>query len=284
VSHGLRIGAVITTPLAAMAMSLTNITCDWCQSVLLKVISVAVDCVTYGGCLWNGTYLNLLEKLEVVMKSSRSVTVLLVLLVGLTLPVSLLAAVQQPAPVQVESQQVADKIYVLTDSGGMGNSAILTGDDGVLLIDAKIKESVDLLLAKVAHLSGKPIRFEVVTHWHFDHVGGNEKVAGAGALIVAHDNVRKQMGISHDMKLLGSQVPPSPPAALPLLTYQTALHFYMDGEDVEVFHPGAGHTDGDSVVFFRKENVIHMGDLYFNGLYPFIGIYSGGSPSFSYTP
>lgn len=179
--------------------------------------------------------------------------------------------------VQIGVEKLDENLYLLQDSGGMGNSVVLTGKDGSLLIDTKSDASVDGLLAKIEELGGRQPRFAILTHWHFDHVGGNEKVAKAGALIIAHENVRKQMGMAHDMKLLNTKVPPSPEAALPLMTFAGTLAFHMNAETVKVFHLTSGHTDGDAVIHFQKANVVHMGDLYFEGLYPYIGIYSGGS-------
>jgi glyoxylase-like metal-dependent hydrolase (beta-lactamase superfamily II) len=184
---------------------------------------------------------------------------------------------KEKAEVQVGAEKLAEKIYMIWDSDGMGNSVVLTGDDGVLMIDAKAEGSVDKLLAKIAELSKNPIRFVIITHWHFDHVGGNEKVAKTGATIIAHENVRKHMSIAHDMKALNTKVPPSPETARPLVTFKKEVTFHLNGEDVKVFHVEPGHTDGDAVIYFQNANVIHMGDLYFEGLYPYIGIYSGGS-------
>lgn len=184
---------------------------------------------------------------------------------------------QEQAEVQVGAERLTEKLYMLWDSGGKGNTVILTGDDGVLMIDTKVEESIDKLLAKIKELSEKPIRFAILTHWHFDHVGGNEKVAKTGATIIAHENVRKHMGIEHDMKILNTKVPPSPEIARPVVTFKKEITFHLNGEDVKVFHLEPGHTDGDSVIYFKNANVIHMGDLYFEGLYPYIGIYSGGS-------
>lgn len=179
--------------------------------------------------------------------------------------------------VQVSSEKLAKNLYLLRDSGGNGNTVVLTGDDGVLMIDTKAGNAVNRLIAKIDALSDKPVRFAIITHWHFDHVGGNEKVAKTGAAIIAHENVRKQMSIVHDMKMLNTKVPPSPEIARPLVTFTKEMTFHMNGEEVKVFHEGPGHTDGDAVIYFKKANVIHMGDLYFEGLYPYIGIYSGGS-------
>lgn len=190
--------------------------------------------------------------------------------------VSFLYAQEAPR-IQVDTEQLAGNLYLLRDSQGMGNTVVLTGDDGVLMVDTKGGKAVDALLAKIAELSRKQIRFAIITHWHFDHVGGNEPVADTGATILAHENVRKQMSMEHNMKMLNYKVPPSPETARPLLTYTKKVTLHLDGEDVGVFHVAPGHTDGDSVVYFPNANVIHMGDLYFEGLYPYIGIYSGGS-------
>jgi cyclase len=184
---------------------------------------------------------------------------------------------QEQAEIQVGAEKLAKKLYMIWDSGGKGNTVVLTGDDGVLMIDTKAEDSVDKLLGKIAELSEKPIRFVIITHSHFDHVGGNEKVAKTGTTIFAHENVRKHMSIEHDMKMLNIKVPPAPEIARPLVTFTKEITFHLNGEDVEVFHMEPGHTDGDAVIYFQKANVIHMGDLYFEGLYPYIGIYSGGS-------
>jgi cyclase len=184
---------------------------------------------------------------------------------------------QEQAEVQVGAEKLAKNLDMIWDSGGKGNTVVLTGDNGVLMVDTKAEDSVDKLLAKIAELSEKPIRFAIITHAHFDHVGGNEKVAKAGATIVAHENVRKHMSSAHDMKLLNIKVPPAPEIARPMVTFKKEIMFHLNGEEVKVFHVESGHTDGDAVIFFQKANVIHMGDLFFEGLYPYIGIYSGGS-------
>lgn len=184
---------------------------------------------------------------------------------------------QGQAEVQVGSAKLADNLYMFWDSGGMGNTVVLTGDDGVLMVDTKVENSIDKLLAQIKGLSEKPVRFTIITHWHFDHVGGNEKIAKTGATIVAHENVRKRMSVEQDMKMFNMKVPPAAKTALPLLTFKKEIAFHLNGEEVKVFHLEPGHTDGDSVIYFQNANVIHMGDLYFEGLYPYIGIESGGS-------
>ena len=210
-----------------------------------------------------------------VMKP-RNIFAIIGSLVIVVVYMSFLYAQEQAEP-QVCAEKLAEKLYMLWDSGGMGNTVVLTGDDGVLMIDTKVENAVDKLLAKIAELSEKPIRFAIITHWHFDHVGGNEKVAKTGATIIAHENVRKHMSIAHDMKMLNTTVPPAPETARPLVTFTKEMTFHLNGEDVKVFHVEPGHTDGDAVIYFQNANVMHMGDLYFEGLYPYIGIYSGGS-------
>ncbi len=184
---------------------------------------------------------------------------------------------QEQAELQVGAEKLAEQLYMLWDSDGMGNTVVLTGDDGVLMVDTKVDNAVDRLFAKIAELSDKPIRFVIITHRHFDHVGGNEKIAKTGAAIIAHENVRKHLSIALDMKLLNKKVPPAPKVARPLITFTKEMTFHLNGEDIKVFHVAPGHTDGDAVIYFKNANVIHMGDLYFEGLYPYIGIYSGGS-------
>jgi cyclase len=211
-----------------------------------------------------------------MLKKYRNIFAIIGSLVMVLVSMSFLYA-QEQVEVQVGVEKLGEKLYMFWDSGGKGNTVVLTGDDGVLMIDTKVENSVDKLLAKIAELSEKPIRFAIITHWHFDHVGGNEKVAKTGATIIAHENVRKHMSIEHDMKLLNTKVSPSPEIARPMVTFKKEITFHLNGEDVKVFHLEPGHTDGDAVIFFQNANVIHMGDLYFEGLYPYIGIYSGGS-------
>jgi cyclase len=211
-----------------------------------------------------------------MFKNRRKVLLFVAVLAIIVAQVSVVWA-KEEAAVQISVENLGEGLYMLADSGGMGNTTVLTGADGVLMIDTKIEASVGPLLARIAELSTKPIRFAVITHWHFDHVGGNETVARTGATIVAHENVRKRMGMTHEMKVLGATVPPAPEIARPMLTFTKEIGFHMNGEDVRVFHVQPGHTDGDAVVYFPKANVICTGDLYFEGLYPYIGIYSGGS-------
>jgi len=115
------------------------------------------------------------------------------------------------------------------------------------------------------------------THWHGDHTGGNERFGKTGAIIVAHENVRKRMSVDSVIEALHRKVPASPKAALPVVTFTSDVTFHWNGDTIHAFHVPPAHTDGDVVVHFKKANVIHTGDVYFNGLYPFIDLSSGGS-------
>ena len=138
------------------------------------------------------------------------------------------------------------------------------------------KESVNQTIAAIKKLTDKPITYLINTHSDGDHIAGNQYFPES-VTIIAHENVRKSMSTEQRMDMFNTTVPPSPEAALPGMTFSEDLTFYMNGEEVHVFHLGPGHTDGDAIVYFHNANVIHLGDLYFNGLYPYIGIEAGGS-------
>jgi glyoxylase-like metal-dependent hydrolase (beta-lactamase superfamily II) len=143
-------------------------------------------------------------------------------------------------------------------------------DDQFAPLSAKIRTAI-------GRLSDQPVRFVLNTHWHPDHTGGNAVFAEAGALIVAHSNTRKRLETGQFIKAFNHQAAPAPPMALPVMTFSDAITLHWNNQTIEVIHPMAAHTDGDAVVFFREANVIHTGDLYTNGAYPFIDADSGGS-------
>jgi len=177
--------------------------------------------------------------------------------------------------VEIKTEKVADGVYMLTGRGG--NIGVSVGADGVFLIDDQFAPLTDRIQAAISTLSDRPIRFLLNTHWHGDHVGGNENLGNAGVVIVAHDNVRRRLSVDQFNALTGRTTRALPPAALPVVTFSDTLTFHMNGDSVVAFHVPPAHTDGDAVVRFTRANVVHMGDCLFVGRYPVIDVAAGGS-------
>ncbi len=176
--------------------------------------------------------------------------------------------------VEVKTVAVAPGVWMLTGAGG--NIGVSAGADGVFLVDDEYAPLTDKIKAAVGAISIRPIRFLLNTHWHGDHTGGNENLGKAGVVIVAHENVRKRMSVEQFLEAWNETVPASPESALPVVTFSEAVTFHMNGDEIHAFHVAPAHTDGDSIIQFRKANVIHMGDIFFNGMYPFIDVSTGG--------
>jgi len=176
--------------------------------------------------------------------------------------------------VEIVTEKVAEGLYMLKGAGG--NIGLSVGEDAVFLVDDQYAPLTPKIKAAVAALTDKPIKFLVNTHWHGDHTGGNENLGSGGTLIVAHDNVRRRMTSEQFIEFFNMKVPPAPKAALPVVTFAEAVTFHINGEEIHAFHVPPAHTDGDAVVHYRKANALHTGDLFFNGLYPFIDVASGG--------
>lgn len=170
---------------------------------------------------------------------------------------------------------VAAGVYMLQGLGG--NIGLSVGKDDAFIIDDQYAPLSAKIKAAVATVTPKPVRFVVNTHWHFDHTGGNEAMAGSGAIILAHENTRRRMSMEQFIQAFNMKVPASPTAALPIITFSDTITFYTNDDTVRVFHVANAHTDGDAIILFRKANVIHMGDAFFNGRYPLIDLSSGGS-------
>ena len=188
-----------------------------------------------------------------------------------------LAAQQGLDTVQVRVTVVAPGVHMLAARGG--NIGVSSGPDGVFVIDDQYAPLTDKIVAAIRTISTGPIRFVLNTHWHGDHTGGNENMGKAGAVLVAHENVRRRMSMEQLIELgaMSSATPASPAGALPVVTFTERVTFYLNGDSIEVAHVAHAHTDGDAIIRFRHANVIHTGDAFFNGNYPFIDLSTGGS-------
>lgn len=187
------------------------------------------------------------------------------------------AAVAQPdlSRVEIKTTRLSETTYLMEGAGG--NMGLSIGEDAVFVIDDQYAPLTDKINAAIAKITAKPVKFIVNTHWHGDHTGGNENFGKAGALLVAHENVRKRMSSEQFIEFMRTSVPPAPKAALPVVTFANAIAFHLNGDEVRVIHVPRAHTDGDAVVHFVNSDVIHLGDVYWNGLYPFIDTSNGGT-------
>lgn len=174
--------------------------------------------------------------------------------------------------VEVKATRVGGSVYMLTGAGG--NIGASVGEDGILVVDDQFAPLAPKIEAALRSITDKPVRFILNTHYHGDHTGGNEHF-GKTAPIVAHENVRKRL--AEGVTRRGRTTPPAPKGALPVLTFQNAVTIHLNGEEIRAVHMPHGHTDGDSVIWFTGSNVVHMGDDYFNGMFPFVDQENGGS-------
>jgi glyoxylase-like metal-dependent hydrolase (beta-lactamase superfamily II) len=177
--------------------------------------------------------------------------------------------------VEIKAIPVAEGLYMLMGEGG--NIGASVGEDGTFIIDDQYAPLTNKITVALKALSGDQPRFLVNTHWHGDHTGGNENIGNTGAVIVAHENVRTRLLEEQSIPLFKMVTPPSPQAALPLITFKDQMKFHLNGEELRVIHVANAHTDGDVIIKFTNANVIHTGDTFFNGFYPFIDSHSGGS-------
>ncbi len=184
-------------------------------------------------------------------------------------------AQQDFSKVEISHEAVAGSIFMLKGAGG--NIALLVGDEGSLMVDDQYEPLAPKIKTAISSLSTKPVQLLLNTHWHFDHTGGNTQFNSAETLMIAQDNVRVRMLSGGEIKAFGAKIPPAKIEALPELTFKERLSLHFAGEDIEALAAPAAHTDGDAIVFFKNSNVVHMGDLYFKGVYPFVDLSSGGS-------
>ena len=192
-------------------------------------------------------------------------------MLGVLLGVAASAQQRDFSKVEIKAEKVADGLYMMQGAGG--NLGVSTGPDGVLLIDDQFAPLSDKIRAAIARVSDTPVRFLFNTHYHGDHVGGNESFGKAGITIVAHDNVRARMSVDQPARNQAAY----PKEALPILTFGETMTFHLNGDTIRVVHLPPAHTDGDAVVRFLKANVVHAGDCFFNGRYPIIDVAAGGS-------
>lgn len=209
------------------------------------------------------------------MTNSSQLISRMVALVFVASSCSALAQMANPGEVDVRVVPLEANLNVLMGVGG--NIAVSSGSDGVFIIDDDVKPLSAKISAAIATLSDKPVRIVFNTHWHFDHTGGNEFFGNAGATIVAHDNVRARMSTEQNSAFFKSVTPPAPGVALPVITFDNTATFHLNGHTIKAMHMPPAHTDGDSILFFEEVNVVHLGDIFFNRMYPFIDIDSGGS-------
>jgi glyoxylase-like metal-dependent hydrolase (beta-lactamase superfamily II) len=209
---------------------------------------------------------------------------------GLLVSLMLVAAAAFAAPawgqeqdfskVQIKATKVSGNIYMLEGAGG--NIAASIGEDGIVIVDDQFAPLADKIQASLKSLgiTDKPVRFVINTHYHGDHTGGNAPFANNGSTVIAQDNVRKRMasgGTAGNGGTIHMENKPAEKAALPIITFEHDVTVHLNGEDIRALHFPAGHTDGDSIIFFPKNNVVHMGDDFVRYGFPFIDVSSGGS-------
>jgi len=184
-------------------------------------------------------------------------------------------AQQDFSQVEIKATRLTDGVYMLEGAGG--NMGLSVGEDAIFLIDDQFAPLTDKIVEAVEAIDDRPIEFVFNTHYHGDHTGGNENLGKAGALIVAHDNVRRRMSVEQFRKAFNRRIPAAPEGALPVVTFSEDVTFHLNGDEIHAFHVSSAHTDGDAIVHFTKANVVHMGDVMFSGFYPFIDVDAGGS-------
>jgi glyoxylase-like metal-dependent hydrolase (beta-lactamase superfamily II) len=173
------------------------------------------------------------------------------------------------AKLEIQTVKISDGLYVLMGGPAQGNIAVSAGSDGMFLVDTMYAQMHQKIVDALARIGPQPVRFVVNTHLHGDHTAGNEAMAKLGAVIISHENMRTRMA---------AQKPNTPPAAaLPIVTYTDSITLHFNGEEIQIFHPDPAHTDGDSIIYFKHANVMHVGDVPASLRYPNIGVNDGGS-------
>jgi cyclase len=183
----------------------------------------------------------------------------------------------QVGAIPIQTQKLADNLTMLSGPGG--NVVVLNGADGKIVVDTFLAPAWSKLKEALDGIGSAPLKTVIDTHWHFDHTDNNGPLHAAGATILAHENTKKRMSETHDLPVMGLHFPPSPAEALPTQTFAASHKLQANGETLTLQHFAPAHTDTDIYIHFQKANVIHMGDTFFNGFYPFIDSGTGGNIS-----
>ncbi|MBV9885996.1 MAG: MBL fold metallo-hydrolase, partial [Acidobacteria bacterium] len=199
---------------------------------------------------------------------------------ALSLPLAARAQDEDFSKVQIKVTKVSGNIYMLEGAGG--NIAASVGEDGIVIVDDEFAPLAEKIAAALKNIgvTDKPVRFVINTHYHGDHTGGNANFAKDGSTLIAQDNVRKRLESGGEAGNGGSikmQNKPAEKAALPIITFEHDVTVHLNGEDIRALHFPAGHTDGDAIIYFPKNNVVHMGDDFVRYGFPFIDVAAGGS-------
>jgi cyclase len=181
----------------------------------------------------------------------------------------------QADEVKIETVQLTKQIFMMTGKGG--NLGLFIGEDGTFLIDDQFAPLTEKIVAAIKSVGGDVPKFLINTHYHGDHTGGNENLGRGGTLIFSHDNVRERLSSGSFIAAFKAQRPAVSEEGLPVVTFSEDITFHLNGDSLHAMHAPHAHTDGDSFIYFEKANVIHAGDLFFNGFYPFIDVTHGGS-------
>jgi cyclase len=214
----------------------------------------------------------------------RKLSVLALILVSIAISHDTVAAAnaqqQDFSKVEIKVTKVSGNIYMLEGAGG--NIAASVGEDGIVIVDDEFAPLADKIQAALKNLgvTDKPVRFVINTHYHGDHTGGNAPFSSAGSTVIAQDNVRKRLetgGVAGNGGSLKMENKPAEKAALPIITFEHDVTVHLNGEDIRALHFPAGHTDSDAIIFFPKNNVVHMGDDFVRYGFPFIDVSAGGS-------
>jgi cyclase len=211
---------------------------------------------------------------------TRNFLAIVALTAALAIPLTVRAQDEDFSKVEMKVTKVSGNIYMLEGAGG--NIGASVGEDGIVIVDDEFAPLAAKIAAALKNIgvTDKPVRFVINTHYHGDHTGGNANFAKDGSTLIAQDNVRKRLeagGIAGNGASVKFENKPAEKAALPIITFEHDVTVHLNGEDIRALHFPAGHTDGDAIIYFPKNNVVHMGDDFVRYGFPFIDVSAGGS-------